>query len=153
MTLKNYFIKRIILLIVTIIIIVSIYTIKNVNNYDNNKNTNKIYRNTINQEFNYSIISNHSYKHLNEFNISNSTELNKILFEEECIQNINNNNQTNNNRERFRDLSNNRPIVYDINSNILTIGATDYKTIVTCYITDNKYVDGKVRNREWEQLR
>lgn len=150
---KNYLIRKIIIIIIVIILAVTITVIRN--NTKNVENISKIkvefdknFSYVEDKEFNYSIISNHTYKHLLEFNSTNSSELNKILFEKMCLENINNKS-----RPLYVDLSNNRPIIYDNKLNLITIGATDYKTVVTCYNTNDQYVASKVRNNEWIKLR
>jgi len=99
--------------------------------------------------YSYTSLSSHAYDHINDFpNIWKGTPPRKD-FEKKCKDNMNSKSSS---IQRFIQLSDGRSIAYDPITQMVTIGETDGKNIITCYKDKDISSKTKGTNPTWKRI-
>ncbi len=106
--------------------------------------------------YSYSTMTEHAYKHINDFpNIWKKTPSRKN-FEKKCKENMNSKSKGIKRyvQKKGAPWEIGRNIAYNSKTGMITVGETNGKTIITCFRDkDGSYVKSKVYEKIWESLK
>ena len=101
--------------------------------------------------YQYTTLTKHAYDNINDFpNIWKKTPSKKD-FEKKCRDVMNSKSSK---VDKYIQKSDGRKIAYDSKLEMVTVGETDGKTIVTCFRDKGRrYVDRRIKNKEWSKIK